>query len=123
MIGHHILIDLYECNVDSIKSLETVEIAIQKLADQINAKVLRVYVHEFIPHGYSCIAQISTSHIALHTWPELQFVAIDIFSCSSQINVGASVSLARDLFGSRRVVYQESLRGSELSTQSKSLDI
>lgn len=122
MIGHQLLIDLFECNVDLIKSTETIESAIRKLADKINAKVLRIYVHEFIPHGHSCIAQITTSHIALHTWPEHQFVAIDIFSCNSQINVDASVSLARDLFGSGRVVYQEILRGSELLASSKSVD-
>ena len=33
--------------------------------------------------GYSIVQIITESHISLHTWPEYNYLAIDIFSCKS----------------------------------------
>lgn len=38
-------------------------------------------IHEFNPHGLSGVIVIAESHIAVHTWPEKDYAAIDIFTC------------------------------------------
>lgn len=82
-IGTQIIIDVYDCNVTCLESEAILKQIIENISSKLNATVLEILVHHFSPIGISCIAQISTSHIAIHTWPELRFAAIDIFSCSS----------------------------------------
>ncbi|HEC39095.1 MAG TPA: S-adenosylmethionine decarboxylase proenzyme, partial [bacterium] len=31
--------------------------------------------------GYSAIAILKTSHVAIHTWPEHGYISVDIFIC------------------------------------------
>ena len=44
--------------------------------------------HNFSPHGVSGVIVIAESHVAIHTWPEHGFAAVDIFSCSSALDQG-----------------------------------
>ena len=71
------------------------EAAVRDLAASIGATVLNVSTHRFAPQGLSCIAQISASHIALHTWPENRFASVDVFSCTRRVDAAALISLLR----------------------------
>ena len=43
---------------------------------------IRDSLHHFIPNGgISGVAVLAESHISVHTWPERQFAAFDIFMC------------------------------------------
>ena len=39
--------------------------------------------HRFSPQGVTGIVAIAESHISIHTWPERDFAAIDIFVCGA----------------------------------------
>jgi len=53
-------------------------------AQAINATVLSGHFHQFEPHGVSGVLVISESHFAVHTWPELGYAAIDLFTCGEK---------------------------------------
>ncbi len=38
--------------------------------------------HTFEPQGVIYVATLLQSHIAVHTWPELGYVSLDIYTCS-----------------------------------------
>src|SRR2546423_1673602 len=54
----------------------------QKIAKDLNLNVVKSFVHRFEPHGLSMVLVISESHLAIHTWPELKYMNIDVLSCS-----------------------------------------
>lgn len=49
-------------------------------------RVIRVATHSFGGNAFTAFALLSQSHIALHTWPELGYVACDIFSCGGELD-------------------------------------
>ena len=40
--------------------------------------------HHFTPHGYSAVWLLAESHLAIHTFPELEKTHIEISSCSRE---------------------------------------
>ena len=46
-----------------------------------NATVLNLISNKFEPQGVTAIALLAESHISVHTWPESNYCAVDIFTC------------------------------------------
>ena len=61
-----------------------------KAAEKSNATVLRSAFHQFNPHGVSGVVIISESHLTVHTWPEHEYAAVDIFYCGDKMDVEAA---------------------------------
>jgi S-adenosylmethionine decarboxylase proenzyme len=78
-LGRHIIAEFWNCeNAQSENGLE------QAIADAVRsarATLLDVSVRRFYPQGYSAIALLAESHLSLHAWPELGYVALDVFTC------------------------------------------
>ena len=45
------------------------------------ANVLRVIGEKFQPQGVTLLALLSESHASIHTWPEIGYCAIDLYTC------------------------------------------
>lgn len=54
------------------------------LAIECGANVLDVKVHEFPGGGYTGFILLAESHLAIHTWPEKEYAALDIFGCRKE---------------------------------------
>jgi S-adenosylmethionine decarboxylase len=50
------------------------------------ATVVRSVFHLFNPHGISGVVVIAESHLAIHTWPEFRYAAVDIFTCGDDVD-------------------------------------
>lgn len=48
-------------------------------------RVIRVSSHAFSSNAFTAFALLSQSHIAIHTWPEYDYVACDVFSCGGEM--------------------------------------
>ena len=116
MLGYQVCIDLFECDAATLDAPAGLEATVRALAAAIGASVLTVSTHRFTPHGLSCIAQISASHIAIHTWPENGFAAVDVFSCTTRVDAEALARLARAALGARQHACTEFPRGGGLRT-------
>lgn len=56
--------------------------ALRRAAKAAGATVLRVVAHGFGQGGgLTAVAVLAESHISIHTWPEEDYAAIDIFVC------------------------------------------
>lgn len=78
--GTHILIDFW--GASNLSDTVVIEAALREAAEVCGATVLHVHVHEFASNGgVSGVAVLAESHISIHTWPELDFAAFDIFMC------------------------------------------
>ncbi len=73
--------ELWGCR--SLNSVEVVELALREATDACGATLLDVSVHPFSPVGITGVAVVSESHIAIHTWPEYGYAAVDVFTCGN----------------------------------------
>ncbi len=114
MIGYQVCIDVFDCDPAILDAPADIESAVRALAAGIGASVVEVSTHRFAPQGLSCIAQISASHIAIHTWPENRFAAVDVFSCAKRVDREALAGLVSAAFGAGQVSCTEQPRGAGL---------
>jgi len=67
--------------LDAHLQLQELTERVRKLSEALELVVVRQSVHEFAPHAYTIACILSTSHMVVHTWPEYQFIVVDLFSC------------------------------------------
>src|SRR3989304_5622831 len=79
-LGRHLLLELFDCDAEAINSLEVVKASMVEAARLAQATIVDVVFHEFNPFGISGVVVIAESHLAIHTWPEYRYAAVDIFS-------------------------------------------
>ena len=82
--GTHILVDLW--GAKSLNDTLLIEKALREAIKVCGASLLHIHLHEFGEGlGISGVAVLAESHISVHTWPERQFAAFDIFMCGECI--------------------------------------
>ena len=81
MLGRHILIEYYNCDVEILKDPDIIEYFLIEAARIARATVVESVFHHFNPWGVSGTVIVAESHLAIHTWPEYGFAAADFFSC------------------------------------------
>jgi len=79
--GNHLLLELYECNREKLNDELYLRCQLNSAAKLANASVLNIVSNKFEPCGVTAIALLAESHLSIHTWPESQYCAIDIFTC------------------------------------------
>ena len=77
-----ILIDAYGCDSMALDDEERIREVATQIVDGMESRILDQRVHHFTPQGLTYVAILSTSHLAIHTWPESCYAAIDVFSCT-----------------------------------------
>ena len=45
------------------------------------ANILRIFGEKFEPQGVTLLALLSESHASIHTWPEIGYAAVDLYTC------------------------------------------
>jgi S-adenosylmethionine decarboxylase len=78
----HVIADLYNCEPDALLwSLS--EAFRMTLVEQVAevSQVLDGIWHNFDNDAYTGVLLLAESHCSIHTWPELQKVHFDLFTC------------------------------------------
>jgi len=110
-LGTHLIVELYDCDVDFINDSRQVESSLLKAADISGATVVQSMIHEFNPHGISGVIVIEESHFSVHTWPEYGYCALDIFTCGSDIDYLSALQYLKDTFAAQSISVNEIKRG------------
>ncbi|MFQ5803018.1 MAG: adenosylmethionine decarboxylase [Candidatus Methylomirabilales bacterium] len=97
-LGKHLLVELYGCNPELLKKVDAVRDIMVTAAKASKATVVDVAFHEFTPFGVSGVVVIAESHLSIHTWPEYQYAAVDIFTCGKTIDPEQAVRHIADRF-------------------------
>ncbi len=107
--GIHLLLDLWEAkHLDDIKHIEE---AMRQCVKACGATLLHIHLHHFSSSGgVSGVAVLAESHISVHTWPERDYAAFDIFMCGEAQPENAIPVLKRAFYPGRMEV-TEALRG------------
>jgi S-adenosylmethionine decarboxylase len=94
--------------------------AMLSAARESGATVVTDVFHQFNPHGVSGVVVIAESHIAIHTWPEHGFAAVDVFTCGKSIDITVIRSILQDAFQASDVSERAFARGIGISSAVKS---
>ena len=100
-LGRHILAELSHCNREILADLERVQSAMVQAAIVAKAEIREIAFHRFQPHGVSGVVVIAESHLAIHTWPELGYAAIDVYTCGSTTEPWRACRFLAEQFGSK----------------------
>jgi len=85
-LGRQILVEFYNCDKSVLQNKKEIEEAMVDACIIGKATVVTHTFHEFSPFGVSGVVVIAESHVAIHTWPEYGYAAVDIFTCGDTIN-------------------------------------
>jgi S-adenosylmethionine decarboxylase len=78
--GTHLILDVWKAH--HLDDLALIERALRECIEVAGATLLHIHLHHFTPNGgVSGVAVLAESHISIHTWPERDYAALDIFMC------------------------------------------
>lgn len=107
--GKHILIDLYDG--EKLSDIKYMESVLKECINVSGATLIHIHLHHFsINGGISGVAVLSESHISVHTWPESNYAAFDIFMCGNATPEKA-IPVLKEAFGSNNVKISNVKRG------------
>ena len=110
-VGQQIVLDLYQCETERFDDIDWVRRTLVEAAERANATIVQVIFHKFAPWGISGVVVIAESHIAIHTWPEKRYAAIDVFTCGPVLDLERAVAYLVDAFRSQAPHLRHMTRG------------
>ena len=81
----HLLLELYGCDYEKLNDESFLRCTLNRAAKLAKATFLNLISNKFEPQGVTAIALLAESHISIHTWPESNYSAIDIFTCGQNM--------------------------------------
>jgi S-adenosylmethionine decarboxylase len=81
----HLLLELYKCDYEKLNDESFLRCTLNRSAKLAKATVLNLISNKFEPQGVTAIALLAESHISIHTWPESNYSAVDIFTCGQNM--------------------------------------
>jgi len=97
-LGRHILVEFYDCDPLALDDLDLVEHSMKEAAIVAGSTIVDSVFRRFAPHGISGVVVIAESHLAIHTWPEYGYAAVDLFTCGEKVDPWAVHDHLQDAF-------------------------
>lgn len=110
-LGNHILVEFSGCEPEIMNGVSTIENAMVEAAESAGATVINSTFHHFSPYGVSGVVVIQESHLAIHTWPEYGYAAVDLFTCGDQVDPWVSFDFLKEAFKAKNYSAIEMKRG------------
>ena len=107
--GAHLLIELWTEHF--LTDSNRIRNIIIKAIKACGATMLGIDLHVFNPNGgISGVAILQESHLSIHTWPEYDYAALDLFVCGT-INPHLAIPVIEEGFKPYKIDVQEIRRG------------
>jgi S-adenosylmethionine decarboxylase len=116
--GPHLMMDGYGCDKKKLQDLNLIYRLLDELPTRIGmTKIMPPYVFKYSglrpeDWGLSGFVLIAESHISIHTFPEKNFVSVDIFSCK-EFDAEFAAGFLKTAFGMTKVESTVLDRGTE----------
>lgn len=100
-MGSHLIIDVW--GAKSLDDVNHIERALRAMTEAAGASLINVFLHHFgVGGGVTGVAIFAESHISIHTWPEHDFAAFDIFMCGNA-DVRKTIPVIQEMFSPERI--------------------
>lgn len=110
-LGRHVLAEYFNCDKQLLNNPKELEKFMQQAAKEANATVISSSFRTFEPFGVSGVVIVAESHLAIHTWPEYGFAAVDFFTCGDTSNPWKAHEFLKKILKPSHTEEKEVLRG------------
>lgn len=118
MLGIHLLYEFHDCDRAILNNPRALRRIMRQAVKAGGCTICGDRFHQFSPHGVSGIVLISESHMAIHTWPEHAYAAIDFFTCKLDTDIEASAAVLADGLRAGHTEFQRIRRGDGIPSPS-----
>lgn len=108
--GRHLILDLYECDQALLDNYEELESLLEIALGMAGANILRIFGEKFQPQGVTLLALLAESHASIHTWPEIGYAAIDLYTCGDTTNTHKAAEFLKKKLRSKQSEEKELVR-------------
>ena len=84
-LGEHIIVEITSAPSHLLNDLTGLLQATRGILLDANLTAVDIKGHQFAPQGISAVAILSESHLSVHTWPELGYAAVDVYTCGLEV--------------------------------------
>jgi S-adenosylmethionine decarboxylase len=110
-LGRHILAEFYGCPPEKLNNPDRIKQEMVAAALEAGAEIRETVFHQFSPQGVSGVVVISESHLAIHTWPEFGYAAVDVFTCGQTVDPWVCCNYLKQQFTAENMTAREIKRG------------
>jgi S-adenosylmethionine decarboxylase len=108
--GKHWLVEFYGAR--DLSDVQAIRRAMKNAVAVSGATLLKLQLHHFGPgDGVTGVALLAESHVSIHTWPERQYAAVDIFMCGKTSSPAKALAALKAALTPRRVRVRRFARG------------
>ena len=80
--GKHLIADIKEIkNTLLLNDIKRVKALLDIICSDYNYTVLNKSEYQFKPYGFTIVYLLSESHLSIHTFPERNYFAFDLYTC------------------------------------------
>lgn len=110
-LGYHVMLELFDCDREILNDVNKIEEHMIYAAKKAGATIISSSFHHFSPQGVSGVVVIAESHLAIHTWPEYGYAAVDVFTCGHTVDTFTAYRYLKEKFGAQIVKSYDMNRG------------
>lgn len=110
-LGRHVLAEFFDCDPNMLNNKDRIENNMVDAAIECGATVVQKCFHMFSPYGVSGVVIIAESHLSIHTWPELGYASVDLFTCGTKCDPKVAYEFLKNKLHSKNAFFTELKRG------------
>lgn len=111
-LGRHLICELYGIDAEKLRDKELLRDLLIRAAKASGSTVIGGYFHKFGSDlGVTGVIVVAESHLSIHTWPEYEYAAVDIFTCGDNADPRKALELLRLELKPSKVDVMETTRG------------
>ena len=107
----HIIAEFYGCDAKLLERTNSVKDMLEESVRVSKLTKIRSHFHQFSPHGVTGFILLKESHVSIHTWPEYNYAAIDLFGCGDRSQILAAYDVLIKKLNPSNVKKKEVRRG------------
>lgn len=108
-VGIHLIADFWHGeNIEDPKKIKEILLGAVKAS---NNTLLKIATHKFQPQGITGFVLLAESHIAIHSWPEFNYMAIDIYTCGDKASPDKALEYLRKELKPKKLKVRKIKRG------------
>ena len=105
VLGKHAILDLSGCSPEIIGNNALVQEILCSTAQIAKITIVGDLERHFEPNGYTAILLLEESHLSIHTWPEYNYVSVDLYSCNLNTDFEAVKNFLVEQMKAEKVTY------------------
>jgi len=115
MLGRHVLADFFGVAADRLDDVDQLRACLESAARSCGlTAVAPPLLHHFDGGGVTGVILLAESHIAVHTFPEHGYAAVDVFSCGDR-DPELALRVFRTALAPQREHVTTTIRGASVS--------